>query len=119
WRRASCGRQCRAPRCRVRAPAQTAPRRTRRRAGTRNATRPAARRSPVRYSSARSCEDPVQEPALRAGLGMLAVAGAIDPVATAGLVLDAEIIAYGGQFGVALPPFGVDALRPVGAAHPS
>ena len=44
--------------------------------------------------AARSSEDPVQEPAMRAGRWLLAVAGAEDPEALAGLVLDAEIVAH-------------------------
>ena len=49
--------------------------------------------------------------------GVLAVAGAIDPEALAGLVLDLEIVAHRDQLGVALPPFAEDALGAVGALH--
>ena len=58
-----------------------------------------ARSPAVRRSAARSSEDPVQEPALRAGRGILAVAGAVDPVALAGIVLDPEIVAHRDQLG--------------------
>ena len=63
----------------------------------------------------RSSEDPMQEPAMRAGRRILAVAGAVDPEALAGLVLDLEIVADRDQLGVALPPFAEDALGTVGA----
>ena len=36
---------------------------------------------------------------MRAGQRILAIAGAEDPVALAGVVLDAEVVAHGGQFG--------------------
>jgi len=41
-----------------------------------------------------SSEDSVQKPAMRAGRPILAVAGAIDPEALAGIVFDLEIIAH-------------------------
>ena len=52
---------------------------------------------------------------MRSGLGIFAVAGAIDPEPLAGIVLDLEIVADGGQLGIALPPFPEDALGAVGA----
>src|SRR5690606_9848201 len=110
-RPANCDRRRRARRCPWRPPARTVPRRSSRPAGTRNATSPA-----IRYN-ARSCEDPVQEPALRAAVLMLAVTGAKQPVALTGLVLDPEIISDRGHLGIALPPFAANALRPVGAPY--
>src|SRR6218665_310805 len=57
----------------------------------------------------------MQEPVMRAGAGVFAIAGAEDPVAPARLILDAKIIAYRRLFGSAFPPFAKNALRPVGA----
>ena len=48
---------------------------------------------------------------------VLAVASAIEPEALARLVLDLEIVAHRGQFGIALPPFAEHALGTVGALH--
>ena len=48
-----------------------------------------------------SSEHAVQEPALRAGAGILAVTVAEQPEALAGLGLDLEIVAHGGKLGVA------------------
>src|ERR1700722_17911178 len=59
----------------------------------------------------------MQEPAMRAGVGILAVAGAVDPEALARLVFNPEIIPDGDQLGVALPPFAEDALGSVGPLH--
>ena len=56
---------------------------------------------------------------MRAGLGVLAVAGAVDPEALARLVLDPEIVAHRDQLGVALPPFAEDPLGSVGAPAPA
>ena len=56
---------------------------------------------------------------MRAGLGILAIAGAIDPVALARLVLDPEIVPHRDQLGIALPPFAEDPLRPVRALAPA
>ena len=55
----------------------------------------------------------MQEPFVLAGLGILAVAGAIDPEALPGHVLHLEIVADRDQFGVALPPFAEHAFRAV------
>ena len=66
----------------------------------------------------RSSEDPVQEPLVGSGRGILAVAGAEDPEALAGIVLDLEIVAHRDQFGVALPPFAEDPLGTVGPPDP-
>ena len=64
-----------------------------------------------------SSEDPVQEPALRAGQRVLSVTGAEDPVAFAGVVLDAEVISDRDQLRIAFPPFAKHALGAVGAFH--
>ena len=54
---------------------------------------------------------------MAAGVGMFAIAGAKDPEARAGLVLDLEGVAHRRQLGVARPPFTEDPLRTVGAPH--
>src|ERR1700732_760297 len=59
----------------------------------------------------------MQEPAVRAGRGVLAIAGAVDPEALARLVLDPKIVAHRDQLDVAFPPFPKDALGTVGALH--
>ena len=56
---------------------------------------------------------------MRAGLGILAVAGAVDPVALARLVLDPEIVPHRDQLGVALPPLAEDPLRARPRAAPA
>src|ERR1700730_6032392 len=71
----------------------------------------------ARHSARRSSEYPVQEPAMRAGGGALAIAGAIDPEALACLVLHPEIVAHRDQLGVAFPPFPEDPLGAVGALY--
>ena len=57
----------------------------------------------------------MQEPALRAGGDILAVAAAIEPVALSRLVLDPEIVPHRGQLGIAVPPL---AEHPLGAVRP-
>ena len=64
-------------------------------------------------------EYPVQEPPLRSGLRVLAVAGAINPEALSSVVLNPEIITHGGKFGIALPPFAEHAFWTVGAPDPA
>ena len=66
---------------------------------------------------AASSEDSVQEPALRAGQRILAIARAEDPVALAGVVLDLEVVPHGVSSAIALPPFAEDALGAVGPLH--
>jgi hypothetical protein len=48
----------------------------------------------------------MQEPAMRSGGSILAVARSEDPVALASVVLDPKIVPYGRQLGVTLPPLG-------------
>ena len=60
--------------------------------------------SPEARRRLRSCEDAVQEPAVRGGRGVLTIAGAVDPEALPGFVLDLEVVAHGDQLGVAHPP---------------
>src|SRR6516164_9683905 len=59
----------------------------------------------------------MQEPAMRSGGSILAVARSEDPVALASVVLDPKIVPYGRQLGVALPPFAKDALPPIRALY--
>ena len=54
---------------------------------------------------------------MRAGGGILAVAGTVDPEALAGVVLDLEIVPHRDQLGIAFPPFAEHALGAVGALH--
>lgn len=59
----------------------------------------------------------MDEPALRARLGMFAITGAENPEALAAFVFDSEIIAHGGLFAVAFPPFAKHPFRPISAPH--
>src|ERR1044072_1913186 len=52
-----------------------------------------------------------------AGAGIDAIASAKDPEASAGLILDLEIVAHRIGLAVRLPPFAVDSVRAVGLAH--
>jgi hypothetical protein len=45
----------------------------------------------------------MQEPAVGAGVFMLAVAGTIDPEPLAGFVFDLEVVAHCDQLGLAFP----------------
>src|SRR3546814_11106857 len=71
----------------------------------------------VRRSEGRSAKYPMQEPAMRAGRGVLAVAGAVDPEALADVILDPEIVAHGDQLCITLPPFAEQALGAICALH--
>src|SRR3546814_13063751 len=71
----------------------------------------------VRRSEGRSSKYPMQEPAMRAGRGVLAVAGAVDPEALADVILDPEIVAHGDQTCITLPPFAEQALGAICALH--
>ena len=55
---------------------------------------------------------------MRTGCRVLAVTGAVDPVAFTGIVLDAEIVAHRDQLCVARPPFAEDALGAIGPFYP-
>jgi transposase, IS6 family len=72
----------------------------------------------ARHTADRSSEDPMQEPALRAGQWILAIAGAVDPVALTRIVLEAEIVTHRRQLRITLPPFAEHTLGAVGALHP-
>ena len=56
---------------------------------------------------------------MRAGGRILAIAGAEDPEAFAGIVLDPEIVPHSDELGIAFPPFPEDALGAVGPANPA
>ena len=53
---------------------------------------------------------------MRSRLGILAITGAENPEALAGVVLDPKIIPHRDQLRVTKPPFAEDTLRSVGAA---
>lgn len=50
---------------------------------------------------------------MRAGGGILAVTGSIDPEPLTAIIFNLKIVAHGDQFGIAFPPFSKDAFRPV------
>lgn len=50
---------------------------------------------------------------------VLAIARAENPVAFAGLILDAKVVAHGSEFRIALPPFAKNTLRAIGAGYAS
>ncbi len=54
---------------------------------------------------------------MRAGRGILAIAGAVDPESLAGFILDLKIVADGDQLGIPRPPFAKHALGTVGACR--
>jgi hypothetical protein len=60
----------------------------------------------------------MHEPAMGAGLCVLAIASAVDPEAFASLIFDAEVVTHGSKLSIALPPFTKDAFWPVRAFHP-
>jgi hypothetical protein len=61
----------------------------------------------------------MQEPSLRSGFRVLAVASTINPEAVSGIVLDPKIVPHCGKLGIAFPPFTEHAFRPVGASDPA
>ena len=59
----------------------------------------------------------MDEPVVRPGRWILAVTGAVDPVALASLIFDAEIVTHGRQLGISAPPLPEDPLWPVSPLH--